>query len=639
MKANDRPVHGLLQPNFARASNLAGRLTRAALESTALALLVAGVSVNVLVYVSSLSDLGRDATVQAHIVADNSAAALLFGDARAAQETLGYLSNSPQVLQARIEDTSGKVFAEYTSIEKRSTTGDGRRTSAVLVVGAPIVQSDRTIGHVSMSMSLRPLHRQAVLLASATALAALLGLTVAYLRVRRVRRAVRRTESDLDQLAFFDPVTGRFNRHAAMEYMAAAVSRAGPTGFVVALLDLDDFKLVNDSLGHVVGDDLLRAVGHRLDAICADGGAVFRLGGDEFVVIWPDSEDGLAMSELGREIINAMSEPLHIGGQAMVVRGSVGISRFPEHGTTVASLLKAADTAMYAAKSMGKNNFELYRESMTRDATERLQLALELGQALKGDELVLHYQPIVELATGALIGVEALVRWRHPSRGLLGAFEFIDVAERSGLIIELGGWVLHAAARQQAAWARSGLGHLFIAVNASAQQFKRNKLVEQVRAALAQHGAEAKRLQIELTEHTLIEDVATNVQTLASLRLLGIKVAIDDFGTGLSSLAYLKRLPIDKLKIDRSFVNDLTAGNEDTAIVAAIVSLAQALSLEVVAEGIETSRQLELLKSLGAQHGQGYLFSKAVPADAIREFVAAERCVSVFQASTAQAFT
>ncbi|MFL6698688.1 MAG: putative bifunctional diguanylate cyclase/phosphodiesterase [Vitreoscilla sp.] len=614
----------LPQPNFARASNLAGRLMRAALDSTALSLLVAGVAVNVMVYASSLSDLRRDAAVQARIVADNSAAALLFGDARAASETLSYLSNSPQVLKARILDVNHKVFAEYASSEQQSAVVDSRRSQEALLVGAPVVQSGQTIGEVSMSMSLQPLHHQAVMLAATTALAALLGLTVAYLRVRRVRRAVRRTEADLDQLAFFDPVTGRFNRHAAMEYMASAVDGEAPGGFVVALLDLDDFKLVNDSLGHIVGDELLRAVGERLQAVCGDLGGVFRLGGDEFVVIWPGSDDGLAMSRLGRAIIGCMSEPLCISGQAMVVRGSVGLSSFPEHGTAVSSLLKAADTAMYAAKASGKNSFELYREAMTHNASERLQLGIELGQALERDELVLHYQPIVELPAGALIGVEALVRWRHPTRGLLAAFEFIDVAEGSGLIVDLGGWVLRAAAKQQAEWARQGLGHLFIAVNASAHQFKRNVLVDQVRAALAEHGAEPKRLQIELTEHTLIEDVAANVQTLASLRLMGIKIAIDDFGTGLSSLAYLKRLPIDKLKIDRSFVNDMTVGNEDTAIVAAIVSLARALGLEVVAEGIETSRQLELLNALGVQHGQGYLFCKAVAAEAIGQFATAE---------------
>ena len=619
MKPGSRTAKGIAQPNFARASSLAGRLMRAALESTALALLVAGVSVNVLVYGSSLSDLQRDADVQARIVADNSGAALLFGDARAAKETLGYLSSSPQVLSARIDDAQGKSFAEYAPPGRGTTAVDSRRAPDVIAVSAPVVQNGRTIGHVAMAMSLAPLHRQAAMLAAATVLAALLGLTVAYLRVRRVRREVRRTEADLDQLAYFDPVTGRFNRHAAMEYLAAAVEDSDQKGFLVALLDLDDFKLVNDSLGHVVGDELLRALGERLHAVCGDIGAVFRLGGDEFVVIWPDTDDAIAAPRFGRAIIDSMSEPLRISERAMVVCGSVGISRFPEHGATVSLLLKAADTAMYVAKSSGKNSFELYNESMTSNAAERLQLGIELGQALEGDELVLHYQPIVELAQGAVIGVEALIRWQHPTRGLLDAFEFIGVAESSGLIIDLGGWVLRAAARQQAAWSRDGLGHLFIAVNASAHQFKRNVIVEQVRTALSEHGADANRLQIELTEHTLIEDVATNVQTLASLRLMGIKVAIDDFGTGLSSLAYLKRLPIDKLKIDRSFVNDLTAGNEDTAIVAAIVSLARALNLEVVAEGIETSRQLELLQDLGAQHGQGYLFSKAVAADAISD--------------------
>ena len=603
---------------FERAHNLAGRLTRAALESTVLALLVASISANVFIYTWAASAMRTDADVHARIAADNASAAMLFGDASAATETLGFLRGSPEVLAATIYDTKDAVFARYVAIENGLPVRVHESVNESIFVDQPLIEGGKMLGKVRLQVSLRPLRQNSLWLACISTATALIGLGFAYLRISSVRRAVNQTEEDLDRLAFFDQVTGLHNRHAAKEFIEEALTDGSSEPFAVALLDLDDFKLVNDTLGHKAGDDLLRSLGARLQSACGADGTVFRLGGDEFIIVWDNSPDTKKLDRLAEQLIARLGDPIMIQDQAIFVRASVGMAAFPAHGDSYQELLRAADTAMYQAKSAGKNTFAIYNDAMAQDNAARLQLSTELSLALERNELTLHYQPIVDIASSTLIGVEALVRWNHPSRGFLAAGQFVDAAEESGLVAEMGGWVLQEAARQQTVWAQEGLGHLFIAVNVSAQQFKRNLLLSQVRNALRESGANPSRLQIELTEHTLVEDVASNVTSLSQLRTLGIKVAIDDFGTGLSSLAYLKRLPIDKLKIDRSFVDDLaTGGHEDRAIVTAIVSLAHALSLQVVAEGIETEEQLECLRILGAEHGQGYLYSRPVPPERI----------------------
>ena len=601
----------------AGARTLAGRLTRAALESTALALLVAGLAVNLLVYGWSASTLQDQADVQARIASHGIGPALLFGDARAAEETLNLLKGWPQVRRATVFDAGGHPFAQYDAAD--STIGH-EVPAQYLRVTAPVNQGKERLGEVVLSVSQETLRMQTAMLATATLLSAALGLVVAYLRVRRVRRAVTRTEHELNQLAYFDPVTGLRNRHAAMEFLGACASKPA-SRFTLLLLDLDDFKLVNDTMGHSAGDALLSQLGRSLEDAFKGIGTVFRLGGDEFVAVIESAGPDEASASIGREALKCFNEPMRFRGKLMTVRASAGIANYPRHGGSAQELLRAADTAMYSAKSAGKNAYAIYDESMDRENASRIRLGEELTLALKRDELVLHYQPILELATRAVIGVEALVRWQHPTRGLLAPGAFIDVAESSGLIVELGGWVLGAATRQQAVWAERGLGHLFIAVNVSAQQLKRQTLLGQVDAALVQSRADPRHIQIELTEHALVENIAANVEMLASLRLRGIKVAIDDFGTGSSSLAYLKRLPIDKIKVDRSFVSDLAATGEDFAIVAAIVSLAEALHLEVVAEGIETSQQLAVLERLRTHHGQGYLFSRPLPAADLERYL------------------
>jgi diguanylate cyclase len=599
---------------FARARNLSGRLTRAAMESISLGLFVAGAVINILIVTWSLSDLRSEAQVHAGIAADNAAAALVFNDTKAASETLSFLKGLPEVVRADLYDDKGQIFATYAIPEDAKVSLPFVPTSwRSLSADEPVTHETRRVGHIHLTISTWELFANVAWMAGFTLLSVVLGMWVAHLRMKRVRKAVSWAEKELDQLAFFDQVTGLYNRHAAKEFLDEAV-QAEVKGFTVALLDLDDFKLVNDTLGHKAGDELLRSLANRLRQVCGSHGTVFRLGGDEFIIAWDALHSAQDAAVQGRAIVQALVEPLEVSGQMMFVRASVGLAQFPAHGLSAQELLRAADTAMYQAKSAGKNTYALFDTQMAQKTADQLKLCNELALALERNELVLHYQPIVDLATRMLVGVEALVRWQHPTRGLLSAIHFIDAAEESGLVIQLGGWVVHEAAAQQVRWREQGLGHLFIAVNASAQQFKRNVLLDQVTAAINQTGANPTRLQIELTEHTLVEDVDSNVQTLSALQARGIKVAIDDFGTGLSSLAYLKRLPIDKLKIDRSFVDDLGTGQEDTAIVTAIVSLAHALSLEVVAEGIETPLQLDHLHHLGVEHGQGYLFSKPVPA-------------------------
>jgi diguanylate cyclase (GGDEF)-like protein len=606
-----------------RTRGLGRRLTRAALESSALALVVAGITINLTLYLWSRSTLEDDAHVQARIAADSMSAALLFGDAKAASETLNSLRASPDIAAATLYDRDGRPFAQFRRGTDPATARQGREDQ--VQVEELVTQNGGRPGRVVLAMSLRSLRSRAAVFALVTLIAAALALAIAYLRIRRVRRAVNSTEERLDRLAFFDPVTDLYNRHAATEHLGAMVDRcrADGTGFALTLLDLDDFKLVNDTFGHAAGDDVLRILAGRLQQGAGPLDLVFRLGGDEFIVVSPLPADKSALDVMGKRTLRCLQQPLDAARQEVYVRGSAGIARFPDDAATAEQLLRAADTAMYVAKAAGKNTFALFHPSMDDAARSGLQLDAELRRAIAEGQLVLHYQPIVELSTRRVVGVEALVRWQHPERGLLQPAAFIDMAERSGLIADLGGWVLKRAAEQQARWASQGLGDLFIAVNVSGRQFRRGLLVDQVRHALEGSGARADRLQIEITEHTLVEHVAANVRVLSRLRELGLRVAIDDFGTGLSSLAYLKRLPIDKLKIDRSFVKDLPESCEDVAIVSAILSMAAALGLEVVAEGIETESQCGLLRDLGSGHGQGYLFSHPVVAERIEQMLCA----------------
>jgi diguanylate cyclase (GGDEF)-like protein len=475
------------------------------------------------------------------------------------------------------------------------------------------------LGSLHVAASLAPLRMRVALYVAITVLSGALAFAVAYLLVVRVRREVDATENRLDYLAFFDPVTGLRNRHAAVDALRALIERpdnAAPAGFALLLVDLDDFKVINDTLGHAAGDTVLQAVAARLTKYVQSEARVFRFGGDEFLIIATGDKDAAQLRLLGQSVGVALEEPIEVADQLIHVRSSVGIARFPLDATAQAALMRAADTAMYAAKALGKNTFEVFRAEMETHAQNRIRLDNDLRRAIERDELHLVYQPIVQLPSQRLVGVEALLRWTHPELGLVSPAEFVPIAERSGQIVDIGQWVLHAGCRQLKAWADAGHDDVYLAVNVSARQLRRG-LTAQVEAALAASGADPAALEIEITEHSMVEDIDSNVAQLSALRARGLKIAVDDFGTGLSSLAYLKRLPINKLKVDRAFIKDLPQGGDDAAIVAAIASMAHSLHLTLIAEGVETEAQQRFLAAQGCELIQGYLYSRPVPAETV----------------------
>ena len=609
---------------------LGARLTRAAMGAATLALLVAAVIFNSYHYASRRSEMADAALVQARITADALSAALMFGDANTATEVLGFLKASPDFTAAAARGLDGAVFASY-----QHSAGDavswpgGRSSSAVqwdsdhLHVRAPIVHDTRLLGHVEVTLGVKSLHRESGIFALTSLGAALVALAMAYLLARGVRRAIDRTEAQLHELAYVDPVTGLHNRRAAKEQLQACIARQASTGqgFGVVLLDLDDFSTINDSLGHAAGDEVLRTLARRLSETLRAGNQAFRFGGDEFIVVFDTDGTPEPSRQAGAAAQLALSSSVQAGGFEIQVRGSAGIAEFPRDAKTESELLGAADAAMYSAKHAGKNAVAVYDEQMTDASRERLRIESELSRALANREFTLVYQPIIDMASRSMVGVEALVRWQHPQRGLIGPATFIPVAESSGLIVELGRHVLELATRQIASWEAEGFGDFYVAVNASARQLRDGLLLEQVSRALKSSGADPSRLEIEITEHSLVDDHDVAVRTLVSLRSLGVRVAIDDFGTGLSSLAYLRRLPIDKLKIDRGFVRELPGNESDAAIVTAIASMAHALGLRVVAEGIETVAQRAFLADLRVDFGQGYLFGRPVPASELQKLL------------------
>jgi diguanylate cyclase (GGDEF)-like protein len=614
---------------------LASRLTRAAVVAAGLALVSAGVALNLFLYFSARSAIVDDMLVQARAVADNSAAAVLFDDHPAAKETLATLAALRSVTSAYLFDAHGELLAFYRpklhdgavdpplSVHVAAGTTGARITGGHIYITQPVQHQGRLLGRLAVSVSLRPLHQRTLAFAGVTALCALGALGLAYLFALGVRRDINRTEARLDELAYVDAVTGLYNRHAAGEHMRGLVARRQPFG--VMMLDLDDFKHVNDTLGHASGDLLLRTIANRLRRTLDGRGQVFRLGGDEFMCIFPLPQDEAGLERIGQESISALREPVRLGSDELFVRGSAGMSSFPADGSDWSALLRSADAAMYAAKASGKNVCAIFKPEMLQRSQQRLTLESELRHAIERDELRLYYQPVVSLDGGRIVGAEALVRWQHPRRGLVGPMEFIAAAEESGLVIDLGQWVLSEAARQVALWHAEGHDGFYVAVNVSGRQIARGILQRQVRQALDRSGAKPSWIEIEITEHSLVEDLQANLDALASLREMGMRMAIDDFGTGLSSLSYLKRLPLNKLKIDRSFVSELPDDRDDMAIATAVISMARALGLMVVAEGVETAEQRDALRGMGCDYAQGYLFSRPVPAQDMERMLLAQR--------------
>ena len=444
-------------------------------------------------------------------------------------------------------------------------------------------------------------------------------------RVVVVRDITARKEAQEREtfLALHDTLTQLPNRRFLMEQLGKVLSMARRRKFMVAVLfiNLDHFKTVNDSLGHHAGDQLLCDVAERLRQSVRDTDLVARLSGDEFVAVLTDihTPDDAAM--LADKLIETMRSAFTVGQLPLTMSPSIGISLFPGDDTTVQGLLRCADTAMYHAKDSGRGNRQFYQPGMDVHATDVLQQERQLREAIASNAFVLHYQPQICLADGSLKGFEALVRWRHPERGLLGPDEFITFSESRGLITPIGRWVMHEACRQLKAWQDEGLAMVPVAVNLSALEFRQRDVAGELAAVLHATGLEPRFLEIELTESVLMHHTGQVLETLNAIKALGVGVTIDDFGTGYSSLAYLKRYPIDKLKIDRSFVMDTPQSADDVAIVTAIIQMGHSLQLKTVAEGVETAEQKELLHRLGCDLVQGFLVSAPMDAQATQRWL------------------
>jgi diguanylate cyclase (GGDEF)-like protein/PAS domain S-box-containing protein len=451
------------------------------------------------------------------------------------------------------------------------------------------------------------------------------GRFLGYYGTGRDITARKEAEERIHFQAHHDALTGLPNRLLLLDRLEHAIAQADRDGHAlwVVFVDLDRFKRINDSLGHKSGDLLLQGVAQRMQDHLRPTDTIARLGGDEFVLVLSDWPEGSLSLSLMQQMLDAVRAPFAAGENAITISCSAGIAVYPGDGDTSELLVERADVAMYRAKEAGRNNAHFYKAEMNALAMRRLRLESDLRSALEAEEFVLHYQPQMDVATGRIVGVEALVRWQQSRPGLTQPHDFIGVAEEIGLIVPLGDWVLETACRQAVAWQRGGYADLRMAVNLSARQFAQKGMVETISAALRRSGLDPASLEIEITESLMMADVEQAVATLTDLKRLGVHVSVDDFGTGYSSLAYLKRFPIDVLKIDRSFVRDIVNDASDAAIVAAIISLAHSLGLSVVAEGVEQQDQLIYLASCGCDIVQGYMVSPPMRAEALTSLLQA----------------
>ncbi len=435
--------------------------------------------------------------------------------------------------------------------------------------------------------------------------------------------SIKETENKLSHLAHHDPLTELPNRLLLSSSLEHALHHAKRDKKQVAILflDLDRFKNVNDSMGHTQGDHLLKLVASRLAKNMRAEDTIARLGGDEFVILIEELEGIQGIIKIAKNTLKLFKKPFHIQDQDIFIEASIGISIYPNDGKNTDTLLRNADAAMYRAKEKGRNNYQFYTKALTDKAHERFTIETNLRQALERGEFELYYQPQFSLVDNTLTGVEALIRWNHPEQGLVSPASFIPVAEETGLIVPIGKWVLQAACMQHQAWLKEGYPPIKIAVNLSARQFHESGMVEMISNMLEETTMDSTYLELELTESIIMNDVESTIKILNELHWMGLEISIDDFGTGYSSLSYLKRFPIDRLKIDQSFIRDISINPSDAELVTAIITLARSMKLRVLAEGVETKEQLHYLKKQGCDEVQGYYYSRPVPAKELMRFL------------------
>jgi diguanylate cyclase (GGDEF)-like protein/PAS domain S-box-containing protein len=438
------------------------------------------------------------------------------------------------------------------------------------------------------------------------------GAVIVFHDVSMARAVVK----EMSHLAQHDALTDLPNRLLLNDRITQAISLARRNHHLLAVLflDLDGFKNINDSLGHSIGDKLLQSVSARLLGCVRKSDTVSRQGGDEFVVLLPEVAHAADAAISAAKIITELKNAHSVDDHQLRVTVSIGISSYPDHGESVEALIKNADTAMYHAKQCGRNNYQFFKPDMSLQAVERQSLEGQLRYALEREELLLHYQPKVNIKTGAITGVEALVRWQHPERGLLLPGQFLSIAEDTGMIVTIGQWVLREACRQMREWLDAGLPAVPVAVNISFLEFRNRQFVEDVQASLKETRLDPRYLDLELTETVLMQHAESTIFVLGQLKEIGLRLAVDDFGTGYSSLSYLTRFPIDSLKLDQSFVQNLVTKSNDAIVIGAVIGLAKSLKQTIVAEGVETLEQLAFLQAHGCDEGQGYYFSRPMPA-------------------------
>ena len=467
----------------------------------------------------------------------------------------------------------------------------------------------------------------------------ILGHRVRYmLRTMQAFESLRESRRQIRHLAYYDSLTNLPNRRLFGDRLNHSLEIARRENHLVALLfiDLDNFKRINDTFGHTVGDNLLQAVARRLlhalrksDTVSRNTEgyhlSLSRLGGDEFTVLLEHLKRVEDVAKVARRITETLSAPFLFGKEEVVITPSIGIAVYPHDGKDNEELIKNADTAMYCAKDEGRNNYQFYTASMNASSFERLSLENNLRKALDREELQVYYQPKIDLARHKVSGMEALMRWNHPDLGMISPDEFIPLAEQTGLIVGMGEWVIRTVCRQMQEWVSAGQTGLKVAVNLSARQFRQDNLVDVISDVIRETSLDPQRLELELTESVIIDDLEASRGTLAELKAMGIRISLDDFGTGYSSLRLLKELPIDSLKIDQSFIRDITSDVDDAAIVSTLISLAHNLKLRVIAEGVETGKQLEYLRVKKCDEAQGYLIARPMTADAFENWIQEHR--------------